>query len=352
MRVRAGVEAELGDQHPAQLLQRPQRVTLLPGAVLRHRQQLPATLPQRRLLDQSPGVAEDVAVPAAAQRGVHPQLLGVAAQLLEPLGLGAARPPLLEVGQRRTAPQRQGLRHAVPGPLGLPQLQQLPGPPHQPLELVGIDLAGRHRQPVAVLHGLDGVGAQQLAQPDHGALQRLAPGGGRTLGPQRVGQLVRGDRLPDPHRQHRKDHPVPTRQRVDPLVDLQRAQHRDAHTPTVNPFVGMVNGGITAVLPRPHRDDTARTDNWDMTTHHDTEKGTVMTVHTAHPGHHITTKTAGLALAGAVLAVGAGYGAASLVLDEAPASITEAPDITGGVPGESGLFPGTNREERALMHRR
>ncbi len=115
---------------------------------------------------------------------------------------------------------------------------------------------------------------------------------------------------------------------------------------------------ITAALPRPHRDDTATTDNWDMTTDHytttdhDTEKGTVMTVHTAHPGHHFSTKTAGIALAGAVLAVGAGYGVASLVLDEAPASITETPDITGGVPGESGLFPGTNREERALMHRR
>ena len=61
-----------------------------------------------------------------------------------------------------------------------------------------------------------------------------------------------------------------------------------------------------------------------MTTHHDIQKGTVMTVHTAHPGHHrISSRTAGIALAGALLAVGAGYGVASLVLDEAPASIIE-----------------------------
>ena len=91
-----------------------------------------------------------------------------------------------------------------------------------------------------------------------------------------------------------------------------------------------------------------------MTTNHDTEKGTVMTVHTAHPGHRFTTKTAGIALAGAVLAVGAGYTAANLILDEAPASITEPTDTPGVVnpDAESGLFPGTNREERALMHRR
>jgi len=77
-----------------------------------------------------------------------------------------------------------------------------------------------------------------------------------------------------------------------------------------------------------------------------------MTVHTAHPGHRFSTKTA-IALAGAVLAVGAGYGVTTLVLDEAPASITETPDPpVVNTEVEPGLFPGTNREERALMHRR
>ena len=84
-----------------------------------------------------------------------------------------------------------------------------------------------------------------------------------------------------------------------------------------------------------------------MTTHHDIQKGTVMTVHTAHPGHHRTSsRTAGIGLAGALLAVGAGYGVASLVLDEAPASIIE-PEKTGFVGNpdvKPSLFPGTNRE--------
>lgn len=122
----------------------------------------------------------------------------------------------------------------------------------------------------------------------------------------------------------------------------------------MNPSARPVNGVITAALPRPHRDDTAMTDNRAMTTHHDIQEGTVMTVHTAHPGHRFSTRTAGLALAGALVAVGAGFGVANLVLDDAPASITEPADISPGVVNEDvepGRFPGTDREERALMHR-
>lgn len=78
---------------------------------------------------------------------------------------------------------------------------------------------------------------------------------------------------------------------------------------------------------------------------------TVHTVHTAHPGHRFNTKTAGIALAGAVLAVGAGYAAVNLVLDDAPATNTP-PAVIVNDDVKPGLFPGTNREERALMHRR
>ena len=109
----------------------------------------------------------------------------------------------------------------------------------------------------------------------------------------------------------------------------------------MTPYTRLVNKVITAALPPPHRDDTPVTDNWVMTTDHYTEKGTVMTVHTAHPGHHFNTKTAGIALAGAVLAVGAGYGVANYVLDEAPASITETPDtpVVRNPDVPPGLFP-------------
>ncbi len=79
-----------------------------------------------------------------------------------------------------------------------------------------------------------------------------------------------------------------------------------------------------------------------------------MTVHTTHP-HRISATTAAVAFAGAVLAAGAGYGVATLVLDEeASPSISEpySFDFEPNPDVEPGLFPGTNREERALMHRR
>jgi hypothetical protein len=89
-----------------------------------------------------------------------------------------------------------------------------------------------------------------------------------------------------------------------------------------------------------------------MTFDQHTERGTVMTVHTAHP-HHISARTATLALAGGLLAATAGYGVATLVLDEASAPAPAQPtDVTGNPHPPTGLFPGTDKEERALMHRR
>jgi hypothetical protein len=79
------------------------------------------------------------------------------------------------------------------------------------------------------------------------------------------------------------------------------------------------------------------------------EGGTVMTVTTAHPGHHhISMKAAVLAFAGALLAVGAGFGIANLVMDDEVVPTTP-PAETGFDPNG---FAGTDREDRALMHRR
>ena len=76
-----------------------------------------------------------------------------------------------------------------------------------------------------------------------------------------------------------------------------------------------------------------------------------MTIQTTHP-HPISTRTVAAAFAGAVLAASAGYGLAALVLDEAPAPTPVEPTSVPGNPDPpNGLFPGTNREERALMHR-
>ena len=69
----------------------------------------------------------------------------------------------------------------------------------------------------------------------------------------------------------------------------------------------------------------------------------------AHPGHHhLSTTSLGLALAGAVLAVGAGYGLAAVLLDDAVPAAPSTPDVgnQGGWGSDPNGFRGTNREER------
>ncbi len=84
-----------------------------------------------------------------------------------------------------------------------------------------------------------------------------------------------------------------------------------------------------------------------------------MTVHTAHPGRQTSTTTVGVALAGALLAVGVGYGVAELALDEAPVPVAPgfgADDLPYDVDRYAGFdpngFAGTDREERSFQHRR
>ena len=73
-----------------------------------------------------------------------------------------------------------------------------------------------------------------------------------------------------------------------------------------------------------------------------------------HP--HVTPRTVALAAAGALLAAGAGFGVANLLMEDvaplAPAGIT---GVDTGERGEGAVtngFAGTDREERQFMHRR
>jgi hypothetical protein len=87
------------------------------------------------------------------------------------------------------------------------------------------------------------------------------------------------------------------------------------------------------------------------------EGGTVMTVTTAHPGHHhISMKAAALAFAGALLTIGAGFGIANLVMDDEVVPTTPPAETGFDLDRTKGFdpngFAGTDREDRALMHRR
>ena len=350
----SGVEPELGDQDPAQLMQGPQRVGLLPDAVLREREQLPPTLPQRRLLHQPAGLGERLGMLPGAQLRIDPQLLSIATQLLQPIAFQASGLPVVELDERRALPQLQCLPEAVRRPLRLPEVEQLPAPRDQALELVRVHLAGCRRQPVTVADGLDHVRAECLAYPHDRALQRLGPRGRRAVSPQRLGQLVAGDHVPESYGERGQDDPVPGGQSPLPAVDPQGAQHRYPHLLRVTLAALPVNAVITGPLPVAHHPGTGWGDNRGMTNHTTPMRGAVMTSSIAHPGHHYSTTNLALALAGAVLAVGAGYGVAALVLEDPVPALPTSPteiDLRDYGSNPEG-FTGTNREQRGLMHLR
>ncbi|CAM5441871.1 hypothetical protein SMICM304S_10692 [Streptomyces microflavus] len=130
-----------------------------------------------------------------AERGQLPQGLvrpPEEAQRVEPgppgaesagLQAGGGRRTVGEVGERRPAPERQGL---VEDGDGLDRVPLLQGPaplPRQPLEPVQVHGVRRGGEPVAALHRLDGTPPQRPPQPPDQRLERPGRVGGRIAVP-------------------------------------------------------------------------------------------------------------------------------------------------------------------------
>jgi hypothetical protein len=82
------------------------------------------------------------------QAGVDEHLLSVEAQLLQPAGLDPAGLPAVELTERGTTPQRQGLTADVGGAFVLAQHEQFVAAPNKTFEATGVDVIGRQDQPV------------------------------------------------------------------------------------------------------------------------------------------------------------------------------------------------------------
>ncbi len=254
--LRARVDPELGGQHRAGAMQRPQRLALPAGLVLRGREQGPPPLPQRRLGHPDLGLAQHVAVAARLQSGVDMELLGVAAQLLESGGLDLAGVPAVEIIQGAAPPQPQRLTGKMRGPFGLAQCQQLVCAAHQTFEPPGVDLVTGNDEPVAVGDCLDRFGAQRAPKAHDAAGYHLLPCGGGLLAPQRIGQSLGADHLARMHRERGQHHSISRCQPGRVAIDGQRAEHADARAPhgrSVRPASGLVNGTVTELLPRGRR---------------------------------------------------------------------------------------------------
>ena len=177
-----------------------------------------------------PGFTQDLSVSARAQRSIEVELLGVTAQLVQAIGLDAARIPALEVTKRAAPPQAQCLAGQVRSAFRFAQRQDLSGPAHQALEPQRVDLVAWDDQAIALGHGLDDIGPQHPPETHHTARHHLGPRDRGTLAPKGIGQLLGADDLARSQRQCGEYDPIPWRQPSRVSADGQWAEHADATT--------------------------------------------------------------------------------------------------------------------------
>ena len=199
--VDARLQPDLGEGSPG-AGQRSQGIGLPGAAVLRQREQRPTTLAERFLVDQRLGRGGDLAMLAGGETSDEPVLLRRPAQLLEAARLAAPRRPAVEVGERRSPPQRQRPVVGRGSTIRFAARHEHAAAFDEPLELAGIDVGVVESQAIPVGRGLDGVVVKHFAEPADADLDLLAPRLRRIVAPQRVGELLGRHGDPASHRQH------------------------------------------------------------------------------------------------------------------------------------------------------
>ena len=157
-------------------------------------------------------------MPAHEQVAVDARLKAREALFLEPRDLVLREGLEGEVGERRTAPERQRLvRLALPG---------------QPAEALEVELAVGDRDDIPRRFRLEAVWPEQLAQLRHVHLERLRRGPRRRLLPERVDQAIRRDNAIAVEEQNRKQGFGLVACDVDQsriVAHLERTEHSVAH---------------------------------------------------------------------------------------------------------------------------
>jgi hypothetical protein len=248
----ARVDAEFVDEAAPDSGDGAQGFALPAGAILGQGQQLPPAFPQRSGVGQGLGLGEDLAVAAGLNGGFEPPFLGVEAQLGQARGLEAAGLPVFELGVRASAPQGEGLAQEVRGSVGLTELEELVAAGGKRFEPAGVDSVDREGEPVPVA-GFDGLGAEDLAEPDDTGLQVLVPGRWGCVPPDDLAELVNAERFVASHCEGGEDECLPGAQARRRIVKRQRPQDGYTHhASNVHAFCSGVNDGCTGSVPREH----------------------------------------------------------------------------------------------------
>ncbi len=146
--VRAGVDAQLVDQHPPRALVGLERIRLATAAVQRQHQQRPILLPQRILIGQRPQLGHHLGVAAERKVGLDAALQGTQALLDQLRNHVALQHLRRHIRQRHPTPQRQRLPQQPRVRLPVTRTGRLARLLKQDLEAADVDVATRCRQHV------------------------------------------------------------------------------------------------------------------------------------------------------------------------------------------------------------
>ncbi len=211
----AGLHAQLVDQHAAGALVGGERLGLPPAAVQRQHELGVEPLPPRVVQRQLGQLTDQLGVPALGQAGVHPPLLGLHPERIQPRHLGRDQDVRRHVHQRAAAPQGQRLAEHIPGRFGAGGIgaaaDRLAAASAQRGEPERVHLVGLRFERVPRVTGHDPAPAhwaEYLPEPLHVVPDGHPRAGRRRPVPDDLGQLVVGGNLPSPERQRGQDHPL------------------------------------------------------------------------------------------------------------------------------------------------
>ncbi len=206
----AGVDPELGPEHPAGLVEHREGGRLAPGPVEPEHLLLPQSLPERVGLEQRTEVADGPLGLAQPEQGLDAVLREIDVELLEPR---PGRSPPVPAREAVVRPATPGAQRAVAGLDGGPEVadgERVRDGGGRGDERAGVDVVVADREAVAAVPAQEQLGGragcavgfedapqppQQRVQRGEGPFRRLRP-------PDRLDDRRRGHGLADSHQEH------------------------------------------------------------------------------------------------------------------------------------------------------
>ena len=186
----ARVDPELLEQGRSSLAIHLEGLGLTPRAIEREHELAAQPLAQRMLGHEGLELADEVVVAAEREVGVDPALERRDAKLLELEDRRLGERLVGEVGEGRSAPQRERLAQLVGCDSVVRCRERATTVLDEPLEVMGIDRVGLDLDRVSAGLRHEDVGREHAAQPRHESGERVRRRLGRMVAPQILDQAI------------------------------------------------------------------------------------------------------------------------------------------------------------------